>query len=269
MPINIGGNLLSSTGFNSSSEILNTPNIVTDGLILWYDVGNLSCYNNTTNYYDCGYGCQYYASDPGCTNCNTQLKDMSGYGHDGGLNVVTVNYLNVGGVASFNGGSSMVLIPNSTVFDVQTITMESWCYPSSITQNGFLFEKGIVNTQFSNFFNSDGTFYFRTIGITAQDLTIYGPSYMTANNWYHIVCTYASGTKTLYINGSQISQQTSLTGTLSVDARGMSIGVYGGYSGSHSYYFSGNIAISRFYTKALSQTEVTQNFNNGRQRFGI
>jgi hypothetical protein len=269
MSVDVSGNILSSTGFNTIGEITNTPNVVTDGLVLWYDVGNLACYNNASSYYDCGYGCQYYVSDPGCTNCNTRLKDMSGYGNDGQLNTLPVNYLNVGGAVNFNGSSSMLLIPNSTDFDVQSFTMETWCYPTSVPQSGFLFEKGIVNSQFSNFFNSDGTFYFRTIGTSINDLNFYYPTYITANNWYHVVCTYGSGSKTVYINAAQVAQQTGLGGTISTNGSGESIGVYGGYSGVHAYYFSGYISISRFYTKSLTSTEVIQNYNNGRQRFGI
>ena len=86
MGIILGGNNLSGTNFNTQGEIPTTPTVVTDGLVLWLDAGNLDSYINTSaNYYDCGYGCQYYSSNPGCTNCNTQWKDMSGNGADGSL----------------------------------------------------------------------------------------------------------------------------------------------------------------------------------------
>jgi hypothetical protein len=169
---------------------------------------------------------------------------------------------------TFDGSSNYIIMPNDTTFDSQTITMESWSYPTSVTQSGFLFEKGTVNTQYSNFYNSDGTFYFRTIGLSSQDLSIYGPTYITANAWNHIVCTYGAGTKSLYVNGVLVAQQTGITGTISTSTSGMSIGVYGGYSGARAYWFNGRIAVSKFYNIALTTAQVQQNFAAQRGRFG-
>ena len=138
MSINVNNNVISSTGFNSSGEILNTPLVVTDGLILWLDAGNNASYINSSNYYDCGYGCQYYSSDPGCINCNTQWKDMSGNGYDGTFyNGAVVQYDNVGGTVYFDGINDYVTVyggvsndtyawtPNNTVGST-TFTMEIW-----------------------------------------------------------------------------------------------------------------------------------------------
>lgn len=169
---------------------------------------------------------------------------------------------------NFNGSTSLITIPNNTVFDTEALTIESWSYPTTVFQNGFLFEKGTVNTQYSNFYNSDGTFYFRTMGLSNQDTTIYGPSYITANAWNHIVCTYGAGIKNIYVNGVLAAQTTGITGTLSTNASGMSIGVYGGETGGRGYYFSGRIGMSKFYNRALTAAEITQNFNADRGRFG-
>ena len=142
--------------------------------------------------------------------------------------------------------------------------MESWSNVNSVFQNGFLFEKGYVNTQYSNFFNSDGTFYFRTMGLSTQDLTFYAPSYITVNTWNHIVCTYSSGTKAIYVNGVQVAGQTGLTGTISTDTTGLYIGAYGNGIG---YFINGEIAVSRVYNKALTAQEVNQNFSAQSSRF--
>jgi len=203
------------------------------------------------------------------TVSNTQaIYDLTGN------NTVTVNSLTYAtdGSFSFNGSSSYLTIPNNTAFDTQAFTMESWSNPTTTNQNGFLFEKGTVNTQYSNFYNSDGTFYFRTIGLSPPgntDLTFPTASYVTANAWNHIVCTYASGTKSIYVNGVFIASQSGFTGTISTNASGMSIGVFGGETGARGYYFSGRIGVSRFYNRALSANEVRQNFNAVRGRFGL
>ena len=53
MGIILGGNTLSGTTFNTIGEIANTPNVITDGLVLWIDAGNNYSYINSPNYYDC------------------------------------------------------------------------------------------------------------------------------------------------------------------------------------------------------------------------
>ncbi len=262
MAINIGGNLLSSTGFNSSSEILNTPNIVTDGLFLWYDAGNLACYNSTTTYYDCGYGCQYYSSDPGCTNCNTQLKDMSGYGNDGTfVNGSYVSYSNVGGYIFFDGTDDYI---NSGIINLQqNFTLDCWAY---ITGDGSgLFGQGVYGTGLGLhiLWNAQGN-RGMVFGMYANDLD--SPGYtLTYNVWHHFVFTYNHSTyqKEFYADGSLINYN---TGTIYGGSGQFNVGaIYGGALTPAK----GNISVVKAYNKVLSATEITQNFNNGRQRFGI
>jgi hypothetical protein len=198
------------------------------------------------------------------TRSNTQaIVDLTG------KNTITANNLTYSsdGTFSFNGSSSWLEMPTSSIFDTQALTMECWCKPTTTSQSGFLFEKGQVNTQYSNFFNSDGTFYFRTKGLSTEDLTFASGSYITANRWNHIVCTYGSGTKIVYVNGVAIAQQTGLTGNIPTGQTNQYVGKYG--SASNQYPFSGSIAVSKVYNRALSISEVQQNFNALRGRYGI
>jgi hypothetical protein len=198
------------------------------------------------------------------TRSNTQaIVDLTGN------NTWTVNNLTYSSdqTFSFNGSNSWIESPTSSVFDTQTVTMESWCYPTVTAQYGFLFEKGQVNAQYSNFFNGDGTFYFRTVGLSPLDLTFASASYITANAWNHIVCTYGSGTKTIYVNGVQIAQQTGVTGTMPTGQTNQYVGKYG--NAGNNYPFNGKIAVSKVYNRALTASEVQQNFNALRGRYGI
>ena len=184
-------------------------------------------------------------------------------------NTWTVNNLSYAsdGTFSFNGSNSWIQSSTSNVFDSQSITMESWNKPTTTTQSGFLFEKGQVNTQYSNFYNSDGTFYFRTIGLSPQDLTFTASTHITAGQWNHIVCVVGSGTKTVYINGVQRYQQTGVTGTMPTGQTNQYVGKYG--SGGNDYPFNGSIAVSRVYNRALSPSEVAQNFTAQRGIYGV
>ena len=42
MGIILGGNSLSGINFNTLGETPKTPNVVTDGMVLWLDAGNTS-----------------------------------------------------------------------------------------------------------------------------------------------------------------------------------------------------------------------------------
>ncbi len=267
MAINIGGNLLSSTGFNSSSEILNTPNIITDGITLWIDAGNLACYTNTNSYYDCGYGCQYYASDPGCSNCNTQLKDMSGNGNDGTLQSATVVYDSTGGNANFNGSSQYVSCGNFGNFFNQG-TISYWLNAASMSNYNNSFSTHYLGSNAGIRFeeNASGTFGV-VVGNDALTYSAhqYIASGMAINTWYHMTLTWnVTGNNVIgYLNGSQVFNESQTYWATTMP----SISIGSGFSADR--YWNGKIGPFMMYNRVLSSTENLQNFNNGRQRFGI
>lgn len=168
---------------------------------------------------------------------------------------------------SFNGSNSSLVSSTSSAYDSQTITMECWCYPNSLSQNGFLFEKGAVNTQYSMFFATDPLFIFRTIGgtINNQDLTFAPSTYLTVSAWNHIVCTYNGSSKIIYVNGTQ-AVSVSASGTLQTGQTNQYIGKYG--NAGDNYPFNGRIAESRVYNIALSAAQVLQNYNATRTKYG-
>ena len=264
MTINVSGNILSSTGFTSSGEIANTPNIVTDGLVLWYDAGNLASYNNSANYYDCGYGCQYYGSNPGCTNCNTQIKDMSGYGYDGTFYNTTIGYDNNGGFMSFNGSTTYVTNGVADSFyNSGSWSINVWVNMSSVnkgTDNSFV-THGVAGTNTSlHLIERGGYAYF---GFYANDIG--GTIPLSANNWYNIVFlfNYSSKLKEIYVNGVFDNSG----GTVGYSGTGSNTNI--GRYVNGSAYLSGKIPILIYYDKVLSSTEILQNFNAERSRFGI
>jgi hypothetical protein len=215
--------------------------IVTDGLVFAVDANNIVSYPKS----------------------GTSTYNLTGSGATGTLTNGTSFNITNGGSFMFDGTNDYISFPNDTNLDSQAITMESWSNVNSLFQDGFLFEKGTVNTQYSNFFNSDGTFYFRTMGLSVTGLTFYAPSYISPNTWNHIVCTYGNGIKIIYVNGVQITQQTGLTGTIPTNTAGLFIGQHG----SGGYLLNGKIANSKVYNRALTAAEVLQNYQAEQYRF--
>jgi len=220
------------------------PNIVTDGLVFALDPGSERCYAGT--------GTATYNI---INNATGSLANGTAY--------VTSN----GGAFDFDGTDDYISFPDDTNLNSQTLTMESWVQlDSTLYQEAFIFEKGFVNTQYSNFVATNGYLYFRTIGLSPNDNSLNLTSYTSAGLWTHITCTYGAGTKYIYINGVLRSTQTGLTGTISTNTTGLFLGAYGPGT---SYFMNGKIAVSRVYNKALTQAEVTQNFNAQKSRFGL
>jgi hypothetical protein len=220
--------------------------IVRDGLVLDLDAG-------------------ISASYPGS---GTTWTDLSVYSNNGELiNSPTYNASNGGHFQFVTDDYARIL--NNTALDTQTPTVEVWVKTNATTQNGFWFEKGQVNTQYSLFQEGAAIQWRQSIsGIGLTNLTTTTATYMNTTSWYQVVGTYTSGARRLYINGTLVNSDTQ-TGTINNDANGMSIGVYGGYSGVRGYYYNGNLAICRIYNKALTATEIQQNYNALKGRFGL
>jgi hypothetical protein len=272
MGIIIGGNTISGN-FNHTGESQNTPLVVTDGLSLWLDAGNNSSYINSSNYYDCGYGCQYYSSNPGCTNCNTRWVDMSGNGNDGSiLNGAAINYSTGGGSMVFDGVNDFIYI--ATYVDVPTtqITTEAWIKPTKPsvgtgTQRGAAISN--TNSMYLGIIDStDGgsTFSLHWANQTSVSRLYNWNGSIPNNVWTHIAGTYDGTTSRAYINGVEVSNWAQ-TGVISGGT--YMAAAYGGAINDGVHNFMGHIGIVRIYNKALSAAELIQNFNNGRQRYGV
>jgi len=222
------------------------PGIVTDGLVLYLDAANRKSYPGT----------------------GTGWFDVSGLINTGILtNSPTYSSL-VGGNFSFDATNDMVLIEENSALNTQTPSVEVWMKTNATTQNGFWFEKGQVNTQYSLFQEGSGIQWRQKFATGLTNLTTITATYINTSNWYQIVGTFVSGRRRLYINGVLVNSDTQ-SGTIETNANGMSIGVYGGFNGDRSYYYNGNIAAVKVYNKELSAPEVLQNFNTLRGRFGI
>jgi len=92
------------------------------------------------------------------------------------------------------------------------------------------------------------------------------PGVITDNTWYNLVVTYDGTNCSIYINNQKLVNSQSVTGGFVGYINNMRIG--DGYDYS-SRRFQGKIPVVRIYKKSLSDSEVLQNYNAQKSRYGL
>ena len=238
----------------------NFPDIVMDGLVYYVDAGL------TTSYIGSG----------------TSWNDTSGNGLTNTLqNSVTYVSAN-GGYMSFDGVDDKVQGPDSSLVDftpTDNFSLETFCYAAATSNMIPIVErywwategKGGFGIRLTNYGGQTPPVFFITGVVPGVGQTDYGVSAPTAwspNTWYHIVGTKnSSGVMKIYINGSLVNTNntnniiplTSMGYPLMIGARG----------DTRDQYAVSRIPIVRIYRKELSASEVLQNYNAQKGRFGL
>jgi hypothetical protein len=217
---------------------VHSPKIVTDGLVLALDAGNVKSY-------------------PGS---GTTWFDKSGFGNNGTLiNGPTFNSGN-GGSIVFDGVNDYT-IHNS--LNLGTIcTWSVWLnYVRANNSNEAFVVLGanLANRYTLFYYFQDKTFYI------GQSTTFPGLTYPTGlsiNTWYNITFSRSGGTVIVYLNGISIGQ-------ISVNASFDSIFSLIGAERTTIYYSAVRVATVNYYNRSLSAQEVLQNYNATKGRFGL
>jgi hypothetical protein len=230
--------------------------IVRNGLVLYLDAANTVSY----------------------TSGSTTWRDISGNGNNGTLtNGPTFSSAN-GGAIVFDGSNDFCLLPTNLIPypSLATFTISLW-FRSSQSNGGTLFgQQDTTNPSFATgwvpaiYLRSDGIVRVEPFwtGNTINSITT--STALNNNVWHNITTTYNSGTNQLYANGSYVTQQTGLSLTSYASTYYYIIGA--GYSAGRSLgtdYFSGSISNFSFYNRALTATEVLQNYNALKGRYGL
>jgi hypothetical protein len=241
-------------------SLSHSPRIVNSGLVLCLDAANRKSYSGSGNTW----------------------VDISTNRLSATLNSSNTTYsTNFEGTFVFNGSNSFIqttLTNYPLVSWTEPFSTECWIYiPTSDTWNttyrSGIFHRGSFNGfhgLIKNLTNNQVAFALR--GNTGNSNQTNGN--ITRDSWHHLVGTW-SGTNTgalsnLYINGT-LANSSNLS---SVIVEAPEVGapwIIGNptVEGSTGSYFTGNISNAKIYNRALTQSEVQQNFNALRGRFGI
>lgn len=160
----------------------------------------------------------------------------------------------------FNGTDQYIDLPNGLTSNFNDFTFETWFYTNANASWARLLDFGSSTTV--NMFLTPSysvtnipRFAITTNGnLGEQQLT--APTALVQNKWYHIAVTIddASNTGTMYINGVQVAQNTSMT--LTPSSLGITTNNYLGKSQYDDPYLNGEMDEVRIWNKALSQSEI-------------
>jgi hypothetical protein len=195
--------------------------------------------------------------------------DISGNDKNSTLtNGPTFNSTNSGSIV-FDGVNDYVLTPsllNASLNPTESVFV--WFNPAAAGQIVSELGQATIDAGYhaSNIeVSSSGIFSFSVWHGSLTNKVV--SSAKSFNNWYHLGFTYSGTTFTAYINGSSIGTATFTRqppsslhyGLCSIDSTNMGTGAYG----------SGKMGNFMFYNRALSATEVLQNYNAQKGRYGL
>lgn len=212
----------------------------------------------------------YYIKTVSSVVDGTAWTDLSGNSNNGALtNGPTYDSLN-GGSIVLDGLDDYIETFTTNSYFTNGFSMLGWINPLTAGENnvGRIFDKTNNSTA-----STSGMFLYmattQSINLQINNGTILGStnSSVPYSRWTHVVATVDdSGNASIYINGvANNSGTVSLPSTITT-AFALRIG---NRSNATDRSFNGKIALAKIYNRALSESEVRQNFNALRGRFGI
>jgi hypothetical protein len=211
----------------------------------------------------------------GTFGISTTWADLSGNENHGTM--VNTTYSSEGNGSMDFGTPNYVTIPHDTSYKpTTTISIALWFKPESRPYFGKLLSLPYDDTSWADpYVTYDISQTYTTTGKPSFLLTTGGnESYATATTaidngtWCYVVGTYDGSNMRIYINGT-LEDTTAKSGV--IDYNGQTNKLTLGRQGENlsGEYCDSKTAIVHIYNKTLSQTEITQNFNAQKGRFGL
>jgi len=183
-----------------------------------------------------------------------------------------------GGSLSFDGTSAYVTC-GTLSGSFASFTIITWFYPTVVVNynnvldgNSNYYTSGNVGPRLE--MDSSGNLAWVYSNNTTDGNQFYVHrilnSGLAANTWHYVVITYDGGsnTSTTYYNGNATGISRILVGTPTGFVGSMnSLNIGRGFGSSR--YFQGRISQTQIYSRALTASEIQQNFNASRGRYGL
>lgn len=222
------------------------PNTVTNGLVLNLDAANIKSY-------------------PGS---GTTWSDLSGNNNSGTLINGPTFGLNGGGSIVFDGLDDYINTGLNVAYTEGTVSI--WVYPRSNGASNFFVYTADAGTgtwthqitlmsdnKLRTYFFDSGQKYFDSV------------STVSLYSWYNVVLWWRNSNQCrCYLNGN-------LEGSVGIGTAWTSGNKFlfgkntGGNPTASTNYLAGSISIAQIYNRALSVSEIQQNYNAQKSRFGL
>jgi hypothetical protein len=178
---------------------------------------------------------------------NNQTATLVGAGFSGGLqnNALTMN-----------GSGQYASLPSGIASDLTSFSICTWVNLYSSTQWSHIFDFGTGTTTYMFLTPNSGTSirFSITTGGTAQEQQLNATA-LAQGSWHQVTVTLVATTGTLYVDGAQVAQNTSMT--LNPASLGTTTQNWLGRSEfATDPYLNGRLDNFRIYDRALSAGEI-------------
>jgi len=218
--------------------------IVTNGLVLALDAANKKSY----------------------VSGSATWNDLSGNSNSGILtNGPTFNPINGGNIV-FNGSTQAISSSSSTSLNTgNTISVFSWFYVNSTSSYQPIMSKKDVSSNFGWELANNGSILRCTLRPSITNSNNIAAGSLSIGNWYYGGFTCDNTTIALYLKGNVVGT-TSISPSITLNN---THALWLAFREEDNNYYSGSIAIAQVYNRALSATEVLQNYNAQKSRFNL
>ena len=159
------------------------------------------------------------------------------------------------GSTSFDGTNDYIVIADSSDFDNQSFTISAWVKLDENDDYNGIFEHYSSNSGYNFFVNSNGKLR-SYIGDGSGSNSLEATTVLNTGQWYHCATTYTSGTRKIYLNGSEDKSATTSV-TIAFASGNHTIGE------TIDAYMDGNIDGVAIWDTALDGDSIRAIWNNG------
>jgi hypothetical protein len=195
----------------------------------------------------------------------TTLYDLTGRGNNGALQNAAITKTQNGKLISLDGTDDSCFVSSTSDVSITTLTISVWVKKETLNTLQYILTKTINKSYELSSHTNNGIRYRINNGAT----TVFNvTSLLNDSDWHNVVVTHDGSSVVFYFDGQQ---NTTGTGTISNETSGVMIGanISSGSNTASSQYFIGKMAVAQIYNRALTATEVLQNYNVTRHRFGV
>lgn len=223
----------------------NSSPIVTDGLVLYLDAGNVKSYPTT----------------------GTTWVDLVGVNNGTLTNGPTFNSGN-GGSIMFDGVDDSIDFSNVYEIGTSDFSFEVWVKSTYSGGWQYIFtNKENFNGPFVKFGFENGSGKLRLYleADTQANSILATPLSYTDGEWHHAVFSRVNGDAFIYVDGDLKNSFSTQTGNVGNSTSNWIIG----HNGVNTEFFNGSLSNFKFYSTPLTIEEIQQNYNATKQRFNL